>query len=330
MTILQPADDPLTSTKHTYVEVTNGEVGATISLNTVAEWSQSSVGVNQASGIVTSTSVRAGAEVGQGSVLYAVDLRPVSVAEGEVPMFRQIASGAQGADVRQLQEMLRALGHYDGASDGRVEAGTTAAIKRWQQSLNLEKTGVVERGDVIFVPQLPARLALDAEKINRGASLAGGETAVRGLSAHPKFWIPASDGQAALIPAGTVVEVTAPDGQIWKGVAAGQKRDTAANTITVEVTGPDDGVLCQDSCAQVPVLGQTTLPSKVVTVEQASGLVVPSSALVTTASGQVAVVDREGERRPVQVVASAKGMSVISGVDEGIRVRVPATNEPTG
>lgn len=328
LTVLRPAEDPLASTEHTYVEVAAGSVGSSISLNTVAEWSQVPVGTNQATGIVTSVAVDAGAEVSQGSTLYTVDLRPVVAAQGDVPMFRDIDTGTSGTDVRQLQEMLAALGYYGGALDGKAEQGTATAIKAWQGALGLEKTGVVSVGDVVFLPHLPTRVALDHESIQRGLTLAGGEDGILGLSATPQFWIPATDAQAAMIPVGTAVEVTSPDGQVWSGVAGEQKRSAEDGTVTIAVTGADGSVVCGTSCAQVAVSGQTTLPSSIVTVEQVEGLVVPSAALITTADGATAVIDSDDTRMTVEIVASAKGMSVITGVPEGTRVRVPAKDEP--
>lgn len=327
MTVLRPAEDPLAATEHTYVAVTRGQVGASMSLNTIAEWSRVPAGSNQASGIVTGIGIEPGAEATQGSVLYSVDLRPVAVAQGDVPMFRQIGAGVDGADVRQLQEMLAALGYYGSALDGRAEAGTTTAIKRWQKALGLSESGVVEQGDLIFVPRLPARLALNSDSIHRGVKLSGGEEAVLGLPAAPRFWLPVSEGQAAMITAGTSIEVTSPDGQIWRGVAGEQERDADGGEISISVTGPEGAVLCGDACGQVPVSGQTTLLSDVVTVEQVEGLLVPSSALVTTADAGTAVVGEDGKRIPVEVVTSAKGMSVVSGIDEGTRVRVPAKDD---
>lgn len=327
LTILRPAEDPLASTEHTYVEVSEGSVGTSIALNTVAAWDQVPVASNQASGIVTAIAVDAGAEVQQGSTLYTVGLRPVVAGQGDVPMFRDIGAGTSGADVRQLQELLAALGYYGGAIDGKAEQGTAAAIKSWQGALGVEKTGVVAVGDVVFLPQLPTRVAFDPELISRGVTLSGGEAGILGLSAAPRFWIPVTDSQAAMISDGGAVEVSAPDGQLWHGVAGEQKRNAEDNTVTVAVTGVDGAALCGDACVQIPVSGQSTLPSKIVTVEQVDGLVVPSAALVTTADGVTAVIDGDDNRIPVEVVASAKGMSVITGVEDGLRVRVPAGDE---
>ena len=67
VTVTQPAKDPLESPSYTLVTVVEGEVGASIQLNTLAEWTSSPIGVNRASGVVTSVNVDAGAEVTQGS-----------------------------------------------------------------------------------------------------------------------------------------------------------------------------------------------------------------------------------------------------------------------
>ena len=95
--------------------------------------------------------------------------------------------------------------------------------------------------------------------------------------------------------------------------------------IQVALTGRDGAVICGEACGEIPVTEPALLLSRIITVESVAGLTVPSAALVTDAAGEVAVIDESGERRPVQVVTSARGMSVIEGVDAGLRVRVPAT-----
>jgi len=94
--VLTPAADPLEATDFTYVSVATGEVGSSISLNTVAEWSPVPVGSNLASGVVTGVAVTPGDEVSQGAVLYRVNERPVVVAQGDVPAFRAIGAGQSG------------------------------------------------------------------------------------------------------------------------------------------------------------------------------------------------------------------------------------------
>lgn len=136
-TVLAPGDDVLESTSYTYVDVEAGQVGSSVQLNTVAEWALVPVGTNRATGIVTGVSVAAGDEVAQGSTLYTVALRPIVVAQGEVPAFRAIGQDTEGPDVAQLQQMLAAEGFYSGSVDGEAGPATVRAIKAWQRSLDV-------------------------------------------------------------------------------------------------------------------------------------------------------------------------------------------------
>lgn len=324
-TVLTPARDVLDSTAFTFVEVVPGEVGSSINLNTVAEWTPIPVGSNQASGTVTTVTVKPGDEVKQGSVLYTVNLRPVAIGQGAIPSFRALSSGASGADVAQLQAMLTALGLFHGAQDGKFGYGTTVAVRAWQKSLGVAQDGVVLPGDIVFVPSLPTRVALDTEVIKRGATVSGGEPVVKGLPPEPSFTVPVTDTQAALMPNGTRVEIA--DGDLtWEGWVVDQKSDPQTGT-TVILSGKDGASICGADCGEIPVTGQTLLLSKIVTVETVSGLVVPSAALLSSADGTVSVIDEKGKSHTVTVTTSARGMSVVEGVSAGLRVRVPASEK---
>lgn len=323
-TVLRPADDLLEATPFTYVTVEPGSVGSSINLNAVAEWTPTPVGSDQAAGVVTGVAVQPGDLVSQGSVLYTVNLRPVVVAQGEVPAFRAIGLDAQGADVAQLQGMLQYLGLYARAVDGKAGSSTVQAIKAWQKSLGVSQTGTVDLGDVIFVPTLPTRVSLDSEVIARGKSVTGGAEVVLGLSPAPTFTLPVTEAQAGMIPPGTQVQITAPDGSVWEAVSSDQVANVETQTIIVGLAGHDGGAICGESCGLIPVTGGARLPSVIVTVPTIEGLVLPSAALVTNAAAEVAVVDDGGKRLSVTVVTSARGMSVVEGVAQGTRVRVPA------
>lgn len=329
--VLTPAEDPLSASSFTHVAVSKGEVGSSISLNTVAAWTPVPVGANRAAGVVTGVAIAAGDEVSQGSTLYLVDQRPIVVAQGTVPAYRAISDGAEGADVAQIQEMLLATSHYKGVADGKDGAGTGAAIRSWQKASGVLPTGIVEIGDVIFVPQLPTRVALDSKVIDRGLLVSGGEQVVRALPSAPDFTVPVTDSQSKMMPAGVRVEITSPDHALWEGVVAGvvQQQDQSG-TVTVQLKAADGGVICRDACARVPVTGEALLSSRIVTVEPVAGLVVPSAALVTSADGQVAVIDADGTQVRVKVVTSARGMSVIEGAELGLRVRVPGNGRNSG
>ncbi|WP_244198764.1 peptidoglycan-binding domain-containing protein [Microbacterium phyllosphaerae] len=324
MTVLRPADDPLEASTYTYVEVTPGEVSAAISLTAVAQWKPTPVAVNQAVGVVTEIRVAAGDEVQPGAILYSVNMRPVFIAEGTIPMYRDIGEGAEGIDVTQLQTLLTDLGFYTGARDGKAGSGTVRAIKAWQKSAGVEATGFVSAGDVVFVPTLPTRVALAPDVIVRGATLTGGEEMLSGLPTEPAFSIPVTENQAATLQTGIRVSVTSPEGGTWWGEVTDQTRDADTSTIQLGLRGVDGASVCAAECSQIPTTGESTLSARVITTEPVDGLTVPTAALVVSADGRTSVVDRTGTRLPVTVEASANGMSVIRGVDAETKVRVPA------
>jgi peptidoglycan hydrolase-like protein with peptidoglycan-binding domain len=324
--VLTPPTDVLDSTKFTYVEVVDGEVGSSITLNSVAEWTPVPAGSNLAAGTVTTINVEPGQEVAPGATLYSVNLRPVVVAQGEIPAFQALAAGVRGADVAQLQGMLSSLGYFSSEANGIFGKSTTLAVKAWQKSLGVSATGVVEPGDIVFVPTLPTRVALDLDVVRRGAVLAGGEPVVLGLPDAPEFSVPVSDSQAALMPAGTRVEITSPNGSIWDAFVVDSEADDRGS-ISMRLRGEEGTSICGEDCTAVPVIGQTLLLSRVVTVESVTGPTVPSAALLSGANGTLWVIDSTGTRHEVTVETSARGISVIDGVSAGMRVRVPAVED---
>lgn len=323
MTVMRPADVSLDALTHTYVSVQQGEVGESLRLNAVAQWTPVPVGVNRAAGVLTEVKLEAGAKVVAGDVLYTVDLRPVVVAQGEIPAFRDITADTSGADVKQAQQMLKELKFFTGEVTGKVGPATTGAIKQWQKSLGLKQTGEVLAGDIVYVPTLPAHMALDTT-VRPGDVLAGGENVVLVLPQAPLFHIPVTDIQAGNIPAGVRVELTSPEGAIWHGFAGEQSVDQDTGAISIALTGETDAPVCGQECSQIPITGQTSLAIQLILAETVNGLVVPSAALISEANGSTAVIDETGSRIPVEMKASANGMSVVEGVQEGLKVQVPA------
>lgn len=310
----------------TTVEVSAGDVGSSIVLNTVITWPTTPAGVNRATGTVTTVAAVAGDEVAAGTVLYTVDLRPVIVAQGAVPAFRDLGRGARGDDVAQLEGLLVASGHLTGPADAVFDAATERAVRAWQRALGITVDGTVRVGDVVFVPQLPARIALDPELVHLGALLAGGEQALSVVTSEPSFVVPVDPNQAATMPVGTQVEIHL-DELTWTALVVAHEAAADPGDQAVQVRlGPVEGAssVCGADCTRLPVGQRTVLSSTVVLQPTVAGLVVPSSALRSGADGEVTVIDAEGTVHPVTVVAGARGMTVIEGVPAGTRVRVPA------
>lgn len=304
------------------VVVERGSVGASLHLTTVAAWRPTHPVENSATGVVTQVIADGTGLTDQGDILYSTNLHPVAVARGSVPAFRSIGAGARGEDVAQLQRLLSHLGLFAGAADGRATSATTTAMRAWQRQLGTEVTGVVALGDLVFVPELPARITLDPAVVSVGRRLSGSETVGSVLEAFPHFALPVTASQAALIPAGTEVLVAAPDGGQWRAVTGDPVPGDAADVFSIPLTAVDGGPVCRDACAQIAARGERRLQSDAITMPEREGLVVPGAAIVSDATGEPAVIDETGSVVPVRVIASARGQSIIEGVGEGSRVRV--------
>ncbi|MFG2037927.1 peptidoglycan-binding protein [Dactylosporangium sp. NPDC048998] len=153
-----------------------------------------------------------GTQVTRGQPLYRVNDKPVTLLYGAVPAWRPLAQGTEGADVRQLEENLRALGYTGFTVDDEYTSATAAAVKRWQSDQGLDETGTVELGRVVFVP--------DAVRITAVAASQGE---------------PAAPGQRILTYTGTAKAVTVALDPADQRLA---QQDAA-----VVVTLPDDGTI---------------------------------------------------------------------------------------
>ncbi len=328
-TVTTPKEDPTAGEAYAFATVREGEVGATLILNAIASWAPSSTAYNQATGIVTSVPPDPGTEVHPGDELFAVDLRPVVAASGEVPAFRDLGRDMDGADIEQLQALLASLGHYDGTVDGVARDATDRAIRAWQKDIGVPETGVVEVGSIVFLPTLPARISLDREVVARGKRLDGGEPVILTLSPAPEVTVPATPAQSALIPTEATVTLNGSSGELWTARVGERRRDPETDQVDITLTSVDGKAICGDECGAVPVGGETVLDATITTAETVSGLILPAAAIVTEAGGGLAVIDDAGRRRPITVLASANGMSVVEGVAENVRVRIPATVDET-
>ena len=145
---------------------------------------------NAATGVVTWLP-KPGDVVEFGTVLYAVDHRPVVLMKGSLPMYREIAYKlADGPDVAQLERNLVNFGFVldeavtgdpnDLTVDHHVTPLTVSAIRTWQLSIGLTATGIVRHGDVIFRPEPVQISALNAAV---GGSVDGGS--VLSVSLNP-------------------------------------------------------------------------------------------------------------------------------------------------
>ena len=248
------------------------------------------------------------------------------ILQGSVPAFRDIKAGDKGEDVTQIQAFLSGKGLLGGGNTGVVDAKTTKAIKAWQKSLNEPQDGSIQIGDVIFVPTLPTAIAVDPKLVARGFTLAGGERAINTLGLTPRFSMNVTPQQASLIKAGTRIEISNSTGGVWDAYVA-QTRSTVldANSgggVSLELVGKDGVPICGADCGSILAGDPQLFTSRVIISEPVNGLTVPTAALRTNADNEIIIVDNHGTNHVVKVLASAQGMSVISGVAAGMKVRL--------
>jgi peptidoglycan hydrolase-like protein with peptidoglycan-binding domain len=302
------------------VRAINGSVGSQISLDADASWTMTPAGRNETAGVVTSVAVAQGATVNVGTVLYTVNLRPVVIAQGGIPSFESIGQNSRGADVVQLQTMLKTLGFYRGTVSGTAAGSTVSAIRAWQKSLGIAPSGLVQQGDLIYVPSLPSRVSLNQTAIAVGQSVAGSELAVETVSAEPSFQMSVSSSQAQLLTLGT--RVTILDGKKAWHAQIGTQTTKAQGLTTVRLVPSSGASICGSECADISLGGATNLQAQVITTPTVHGTVVPSAALTTVNVNNVEVTDSHGASHRVTVVASADGESVVTGIAAGLLVRI--------
>lgn len=324
------------------VEAADGVVSRSMRLAAQANWAGSVAVPNLAAGTVTAHRIKGAARVESGRPVYDVDLRAVSVAQGSVPAFRAMAAGANGADVRQLQQMLIDVGVRSAKPDGKFGAQTARQVRAWQRETGQQVTGQIAVGSLVFVPKLPATLVLgdglavgtrvsasgsgptepaDGEA-SPGAASASAGAVLRVLPASPSFSIALPENQARMARAGMAVNINH-DGATWPAVIDRIGEPSDEGTAVAILKSTSAAPICADQCSAIPITGAAGLDATIVVVPEAKGVVVPAAALVVGADGSAAVQMEDGTRVPVTVKASASGRSVVDGVIAGAKLRVP-------
>jgi peptidoglycan hydrolase-like protein with peptidoglycan-binding domain len=266
-----------------------------------------------------------GSVIEQGQSLAEIDGQGVPLFYGDVPMYRTLQTGVDdGADVRQLEENLDALGfagsgfsvndHYDGA--------TATAVRQWQKSLGRDQTGAVTVEDVVFQP---------------GAVRVGKHSAEVGTSAGPGMTLYEATGttriasvrlevsRQGLAKAGDKARVKLPDGTTVDGtifsVGSVATKDSENSPAKIDVSVVLDDQAAAGSLTEAPVTVDLTKST-------AQGvLAVPVRALLALSEGGYAVETVHNGKHdlvPVELGAFADGYVEVKGrVQEGEKVVIP-------
>jgi multidrug efflux system membrane fusion protein len=112
-----------------------------------------------------------GSVVRRGGTLFSVDERPVVLLLGPTPAWRTLRAGVVGADVGQLERNLEALGYGGFTAHNAFTPATGAAVRRWQRDIGARADGVVDLGEVVF---LPSAVRIDQHLLTSGDAVSSG------------------------------------------------------------------------------------------------------------------------------------------------------------
>lgn len=296
--------------------------------------------VNRAQGTVTKLAPE-GAVVERDGVLYQVDDRSVRLLYGDVPAYRRLAEGvSDGPDVHQLEANLEELGLAKGLisePDATWDSATTAAVKRWEKSLGVERDGVVEDGEIAFLPG-PARIADHKAEVGSLAQPGSAILAVTGTSRQVTVDLDAR--KQRLAQQGAKVEVELPGASVVVGTIT-----TVGTVAHSDDRGADGGAGGGgggngDAKATLPVtvtlddpeaagsLDGAPVEVRLVRSSKEGVLAVPVNALLALAEGGYGVeVAGSPPRRLIRVETGlfSEGYVEVSGegLSEGMKVVVP-------
>ncbi|WP_248958155.1 peptidoglycan-binding protein [Sphaerisporangium perillae] len=286
--------------------------------------------VNKADGTVTRLPA-VGQVAGQGKALYRVDGKPVILLYGAVPVYRDLSWGMEGADVRQLNAALVALGYAakddldpDSAYFGRQ---TYYALEKLQDEVGLEETGELTLGQAVFVPARTIRIT----KVTavRGASVAPGMVVVHASSTRRQVTVALSANQQSQVAAGDKVTISLPNGRTTPGVVSsvGKVATKVDNSTTIDVQ------ITPSKPKETGKLDQAPVQVSIVSETVKNVLSAPVNALLALAGGgyAVEVVEAGGAHRLIPVRlglfddSAGKVEIAGDGLAAGQNIVVPAT-----
>jgi hypothetical protein len=262
-----------------------------------------------------------GSTIGRGDPLWEVDGAPgPRLLFGERPMWRELRRGVDdGADVRQLEENLVALGY---APDGMVvdeefDSDTTTAVRAWQAAQGVDETGSIAPADVVFAP---GERRVSAHLGSVGGPADGEVLGLTGVNQIVALDVAADDVDRFAVGDESSIELpdgTLVDGVVWS-IAQVATAGADGGDTTVEVVIALTEQAEQLDAAPVDVIVTTTIASGVLTV--------PFRALLALSEGGYAVEKVTGSGTQligVELGASGDGVVEITGdVAEGDEVVV--------
>jgi len=319
---------PPTSREVTTATVSRGDLGTEREFRASITFGEQWAINTAATGTITEQRA-VGTVVGFGEALVRLNNRPLFLAKGEMPMYRDLKKVdtrqrdedgkrrelTKGPDVTQLQMFLNGAGlDLDNALtvDGIFGKSTEAAVKAWQEAVGLPITGAVNNTQIVFAP--------DAVRIASALRVGDSFSGLQVNNAKPSVLVDTSNRDRSALVAGATVKVTLPDGTTSEGTVTTQEQATASDNSTVWRT---------TIVVSAKLPGDASSATVTITEVLATDVdLVPVGALLALAEGGFAV-EVESETGPttslvgVEVGEILDGQAEISGnVSAGDRVVV--------
>nr|WP_229791436.1 peptidoglycan-binding domain-containing protein [Micromonospora fulviviridis] len=271
-----------------------------------------------------------GAQVTRGKPLFAVDDAEVVLLYGKLPAYRTLGPGMSGADVRQFERNLAALGYSGFTADDEYTSATADAVRDWQEDLDLPETGRVELGRVVYAE---GAVRVESHEAEPGDPAQPGQAVLSWTGTTRVVTVSLDVDDERLAKKGAKVTVSLPDGKEVAG--------TVADTETVIETGADGGAGGQgEPETKIEVTVTVADPKALTGFDQASAkvaftaaerrdvLTVPVAALLALAEGGYGVQLVEGASTRIVAVQTglfAAGRVEVSGAGlaEGATVGMP-------
>ncbi|GLZ75979.1 peptidoglycan-binding protein [Actinorhabdospora filicis] len=267
-----------------------------------------------------------GAIVKRGQALASVDNGPLVLMYGDLPAYRALSAGTKGADVKQFERNLAALG-YDGFTVDETYSWQTAlAVREWQKDLGLTGTGVVELGRVVFAH---GEVRVDALKAAPGDQSGPGTALLTYSGTEQVVTVDLDVAQRRLAVADAKVKVRLPNGrtaaatiaEVRTVIVAGETGQDPKTKVRLRVTVDDP--------KDVEGLDQAAVKVGFAAEKHENVLTVPIGALVVLGDGRYGVqaVENGAVRTiPVETGLFADGRVEVSGdgLAEGMTVGVAA------
>jgi len=260
-----------------------------------------------------------GALVRRGQSLYDVDDAAAAwLFYGTLPAWRDFSpSMSDGADVRQLERNLRALGYdpdHDMTIDDDWTWATTAAVERFQDARDMTQDGTLTRGEVVFRPG-PTRIgethATIGQAVAPGAQIGELTSTRREITVN----VPADRQDVAHVRADVTIDL--PNGRSARGriedvakVADKAASEDAEPTIAVTIA-------VRGRAAHGTGLDQAPVDVGFARERRKHVLAVPVTALLARSGGGFALEVPGGRIVPVETGTYADDYVEVSG--EGLR-----------